>query len=293
MRVFADWGTSNLRAWLVDGEGRVAGRYGSGLGLKAAGERGFAAVFGEVVGELGADAGTPALISGMAGSRMGWIEVPYAEAPVDAEGLAGQVRRAPGRAETWMVGGVCCGGGGDFPEVMRGEEIQALGVLRRHPDARTLCLPGTHSKWIAVREGKITGVSTFMTGELFEWVTRQSIVASQIGSREFDGEGFAAGLELAEADLPLARAVFQLRTRFLFGKVSADQVSAMASGLLIGHEVAAMAGEVEGAVHFCAAGGLAEPYRRAFGHFGLECVTSDPEEVTLAGLLGVWQHLKS
>ena len=55
MRVFADWGTSNLRAWLVDQDGEVLRRQASGMGLRAAGEAGFTRVFDGIVSDLGAN----------------------------------------------------------------------------------------------------------------------------------------------------------------------------------------------------------------------------------------------
>ena len=292
MRIFADWGTTNLRAWLLDDEGRIVCRHESAMGLKAAQPKGFLPVFQNVVTEFEADEGTPALIFGMASSKNGWLEVPYAHAPVDAFALARKVRRVPERPDTWMVGGVCCDGGAAHPEVMRGEEIQALGVLQNHPAARSICLPGTHSKWITARDGKLEGVSTFMTGELFEWVVQHSIISSQITSHEFDAAGFEAGLKLAESSLPLTSALFQLRTQFLFGRVSSDQVHSMASGLLIGHEVSAMAGKCDGVIHLCAAPRLAASYQLAFDHFGLECITSDSEQAAITGLLSLWPFLQ-
>jgi 2-dehydro-3-deoxygalactonokinase len=293
MKIFVDWGTTNLRAWLLDGEGRILRRHESALGIKAAQPKGFPAVFQDVVAQLQAEAGTPALIFGMAGSKKGWLEVPYAHAPVDALALARQVCRVPERADTWLVGGVCCGSDAAHPEVMRGEEIQALGVLQGHPEARSICLPGTHSKWIAADNGQLVGVSTFMTGELFEWLTQHSLISSQITSMEFDAAGFGAGLTLAESSLPFTSALFQLRTQFLFGRVSPEQVHAMASGFLIGREVSAMAPEIAGAVHLCAAPRLTHSYQLAFDHFGLDCIASDSEQTTIAGLLSLWPLLKS
>ena len=36
-------------------------------------------------------------------------------------------------------------------------------------------LPGTHSKWARVEAGRIVGFETFMTGEMFELLARNSL----------------------------------------------------------------------------------------------------------------------
>ena len=285
MKIFADWGTSNLRAWRVDASGRVFRRHTSAMGLRAAAPRGFAAVFDEVVRELGADLETPALIFGMAGSQKGWLEVPYTPTPADAAAIASRAMRIPDRPHARIIGGVCAGFGAGRPEVMRGEEVQAIGVCQSHPDARWLCLPGTHTKWVRVDGGAITRFTTFMTGELFDWVTNQSIISTQIEGEGFDPEGFEAGCALAHEQGAFTSALFQLRTRYLAGSINAEQVRSVASGLLIGHELASVRSQVTGTVTICAAPQLAEPYRIACAWVGLESQIIDPERSAIAGLL--------
>jgi len=288
MMILADWGTTNLRAWLVDASGQLVQRHESAMGIKAARQAGFASVFDGVVAALGADTQTTAIISGMASSKGGWQEVPYAPTPADASAIAKQACPVDGRSGVRLVGGVCSALGAPQPEVMRGEEVQALGILMQHPEATRLCLPGTHSKWIAAKDDAIVGLQTFMTGELFEWLTRDSLIATQITAKAFDASAFNQGLDLASEAMPLTRALFQLRTRFLGGQVNSDQVYVMASGLLIGHEAVSVAGDSDEPVYLCAAGTLADSYQAALSRFGIQCVTVDPEQATLDGLLSLY-----
>lgn len=285
MKVFADWGTSNLRAWLVDDSGRVLGRHRSDQGLLVAAKAGFIRVFDSVLAELGAATDTPALIFGMAGSRKGWLEVPYTSAPADAASIARCARRVTDRSNTWIMGGVSCGLDGPRPEVMRGEEVQTLGVLTQHPGARWVCLPGTHTKWVSTEAGRIKSFSTYMTGELFHWVTRQSIISTQIEGDAFDKEGFLHGLDLAKEPTALTNTLFQLRTRYLAGSIAAGQVHSVASGLLIGYELFAARSGIGSRVLICAAPALAQAYTIACGQVGLESATLDPEQAAIAGLL--------
>ena len=61
--VFCDWGTSNLRAWLLD-DGQIVGQSTNGKGLMAAKEVGFQRVLDEVLALLNAS-GVPVYMSGM------------------------------------------------------------------------------------------------------------------------------------------------------------------------------------------------------------------------------------
>jgi 2-dehydro-3-deoxygalactonokinase len=89
---------------------------------------------------------------------------------------------------------------------MRGEETIALGAIT-HASLKeaALCLPGTHSKWLRVRDGLIDSFRTHMTGELRALLLAHGSLASatpQVASRQ----AFQAGLETGS--VPLASALF-------------------------------------------------------------------------------------
>jgi 2-dehydro-3-deoxygalactonokinase len=50
---------------------------------------------------------------------------------------------------------------------MRGEETQVIGACRRTERELLIGLPGTHSKWVRVVDGRIEHFDTFMTGEVY------------------------------------------------------------------------------------------------------------------------------
>ena len=292
MKVLADWGTTNLRGWLVDDQGAVIARYQSDMGLLKSVEVGFGQVFTQLVQSLGAEANTPALISGMAGSSIGWHEVPYTPTPADAQAIAATALPIPDRDNTWIIGGVSHQGD-NGPEVMRGEEVQALGVLEQHPEARWLCLPGTHTKWLRLENGSIRSFTTYMTGELYSWVTQHSLIATQIQGDGFDADAFALGRQIARQHTALSSAVFQLRTRFLAGELRADQVASAASGLLIQHELAVATQSLDGPVYLCGAKEVADPYTHALQQDGIESHAIAPEQATIAGPLLVLSRIES
>lgn len=293
MKLFVDWGTSNLRAWRVDDAGQVVARHTSDQGLLAAAEAGFEDVFDRVVQALGGTDTTPALLFGMVGSQKGWLEVPYAPTPAAPAEIAASARQALGRPNAWIIGGVADQFDGDRPEVMRGEEVQCLGVMSAHPEVDRICLPGTHTKWVSVADQRIGSFSTYMTGELFSWVTQHSILTTQIEGDGFDEEGFQRGLDLSSEPVALTNALFQLRTRYLAGSLQPKQVRAAASGLLIGHELASAVSSVNSTLAICASPALAASYHIACEHFGIDCVEVDPERAAIDGLLTLLPLLPS
>lgn len=113
------------------------------------------------------------MVSGMASSSIGWRELPYALLPFSLEGssVVGQWVEP----EVYLISGVR--GANDM---MRGEETQALGWAEQVGDAlplrATLVLPGTHSKHLRLQSGNLTGITTFMTGELFEMLRAHSML---------------------------------------------------------------------------------------------------------------------
>ena len=203
--VVVDWGTSSFRGWLMSADGAVLAESRGGEGmLHCAGGAGFAPVLRDHLARLGAPAGAPVLICGMAGARQGWVEAPYLKVPTRLDALhegairidaPGDIRILPGIAQARA----------DRPDVMRGEETQLLGVTE--PGFTGLvCIPGTHSKWIRIEDGRVVEFSTYMTGELFSVIAQHSILAHAIEGvgaggqrglprRPVDGAGRAHGLD--------------------------------------------------------------------------------------------------
>src|SRR5688572_17074619 len=166
--ILGDWGTSRLRLYLCDAANNV---------LETREARGAAAARGEHEQVLDtetaawhADAGPlPVVLCGMVGSSIGWVQAPYLAAPADPQRLATASLSLRGGAVR-IVPGVSCRNRLGAPDVMRGEETQILGALSLEPalrrGAHLVCLPGTHTKWVVVRDGAIVEFLTAPAGEL-------------------------------------------------------------------------------------------------------------------------------
>lgn len=311
-----DWGTSRLRLRLATRHPvAVLAEYASDRGcrtLAAAPERpaAYAVALAEARGHLAAEsgrevAGLPVVISGMAGSSIGWREVPYAALPWRLDGSDWSAVTVPPGAlpaagPAWgpvtILGGVAAA-----DDVMRGEETELLGLLAAlpaHPwrEEALVLLPGTHCKHLDLGGDRLTGLRTAMSGELFEVLARHSVLRASVvppghleparGDGPAGSEGFLAGVALArEMDLP--RALFQVRARALLAHWDPERCAGFLSGLCLGAELRGLARDARPLL-LAAGGPLAERYTlalAALGH-GSRLTAVPAAEAALAALRG-------
>ncbi len=234
-----DWGSSNFRAFRIDGTGTIIDRRSFAGGILRISEGRFAEALVEQVGEWLQDGEDRILLSGMIGSRQGWVETEYLQCPVGLTDLAGAVVKVPyPGAEVMLIPGVTGTDADGVPEMMRGEETEAMGVLEAYGGTGLVCLPGTHTKWIDFHDHAITGFVTCMTGDVFA-ALRDSTILSRIMNKrpDIDKGVFLRGVARSADSGGLLHHLFSVRTLALTGQLSEDSSASYLSGLLIGHEV--------------------------------------------------------
>lgn len=233
-----DWGTTALRAYRLGADGAVLEKREAALGILNVEDGDFAGAMDSLIGDWRRDhAGIPLLASGMIGSRQGLREVTYCQTPAGTEALSAGISQAPfDGGVLHIVPGLATTDSDGVPDVMRGEETQIVGVLP--PDDRAFCciLPGTHSKWVAVRESRIETFATFMTGELFAVLKQHSILGRGMRDGKAASDAFARGLRAGQAKDGLLHPVFGVRTLGLMGRLADVDTADYLSGLLIGSE---------------------------------------------------------
>ena len=233
--IAGDWGTTKLRLALCDGTGILDRREGPGIGqLDRPPEEVFLALSADWRVARGP---LPAYFCGMVGSRMGWREVPYAPCPADPHSLSrGALSFSVEGIAVSLAPGLTCTNPQGAPDVMRGEETQILGALLTHPDLargrHLLALPGTHTKWVELRDGAIHSFMTSPTGEIFALLRSQGTLKTADTATP---RGFAQGLARKGH---LLQALFETRTRQLIDGLSPEDAAGFLSGLLIGADVA-------------------------------------------------------
>lgn len=269
-----DWGTSSFRAYRLGPDGAVCERRSAALGLLAC-QGAFAQVLAEQID--GWDDGA-IVMAGMIGSRNGWVEAPYADGPVDAAGLARGLCPVTdpllGGRTAWIVPGVACHTPGAPPEVMRGEETQVIGLLDAvtGPGPHWVCLPGTHSKWVRVEDGRIVSVSTAMTGELYALLRARSLLAALMpepGADVDDADAFVRGVAASAAPGGVLNHLFGVRTLGLFEQLPKASAPSYLSGLLIGHELRGLLPEHVGVAHLVGSDTLVRRYAWALDRLGV------------------------
>ena len=276
-----DWGTTSFRAYRLDPAGTIVDTRSAAAGILSVEGANFAAVLEQQAGDWIAAGEMPVVMSGMIGSRQGWLEVAYAACPAGLDEIAAGMRKvAWNRGEVWIAPGLTCRDDAGVPDVIRGEETQILGVLDQLGAGRhTICLPGTHSKWVEVDHGKIVRFSTHMTGEAFAVFKAHSILGRMMKDAVTDQNAFADGVRRSADAGGLLHHLFGVRSRGLFGDLLETASASYLSGLLIGHELRA-AGLSGQPVHLLCTPQLADVYRQALDVLGMESSTLDSNAVT-------------
>ena len=255
-----DWGESTLRAWLFDGEGAAIARASAPSGVFALPGRGaYRPAFETLCAPwLAACPGLPVIACGLVGGRDGWCESGWASAPASLEDLAARLHAHDGEAgRTFrVVPGVLARGEVDSTDTMRGEETRVFGAmqpwLREHPhdrghDDALFLLPGTHSRWVEVRQRRIVALRSYLTGELHALLTGGSSL-SRLAAAPAEGDAaqqadalraFDEGIDLAaRSPAALSHLLYTARSRGLAGQLEPHALAAFASGLLIAAELA-------------------------------------------------------
>lgn len=285
-----DWGTSSFRLWLMDADDTVLAERRSGEGMTTAANSGFKTVLETHLQAVGAPAELPVIVCGMAGARQGWVEAGYVNIPAPLpEVLAGAVR-VQGERDVRILPGLAQRAP-LVPDVIRGEETQLLGALRSDTVAdQVVCMPGTHSKWATVSDGVVTGFSTYMTGELFEVISKHSVLShSLIGAERFDGDrpAFVDALVTAfKAPQKVSNLLFAARSGMLLEGLTPTDAAARLSGTLIGLEIAGGLSELraDATIQLVASGRLGQLYEGAFAALSLTYQGIDADEAVRRGL---------
>lgn len=294
--VAVDWGTTHMRAMLCDSEmsspvDKIEGNGISNLRNSPADEllraiKPWTSKYGKV----------DLLLGGMVGADLGWRSTPYLECPLELRDLASElVTFRENGHRVAIVPGVGCTNLLGQPDFMRGEEIQVLGWIKRSERAANaiLCLPGTHTKWARLRDGRLDGFTTSLTGELYALLKDYSVLVQPNvrKSSTCDVAEFMKGVDVAaKHGSQLLHTLFSARSRVLSGLGATDGASSYLSGLLIGSDVkSAMShsDETVGAIELIGTPDLCKRFALALERMGYESNISDGDEMVLEGFLDI------
>lgn len=292
-----NWGSSNFRAWKLSAATTVEAEKSSGRGAVQVEPGGFAEALMAEVGDWVRSGETRVLMSGMVGARRGWKEAPYVRVPASFEQVVDGVIRLEvnlpdsSHLDVRIVPGLIGADASGVPEVMRGEETEIFGCARELVGDAHLCLPGTHTKWVQMKSGKIAAFSTSMTGDLYKAVREGTILSTSTQQEPNDAAAFLHGVARSKQAGALAHHLFGVRTLVLTGELAESSASSYLSGLLIGHEVNTMVQEGE-RVHLIGDPGLCALYATALHEFGVSS-SVEPAGAALRGLIRISTHIST
>lgn len=310
-----DWGTSSFRLKLVELPGlRVVATQKSDEGNAATFEKWqqskqppeqrqafYQAILRKHAQQLEQQAGwplagVPVVMSGMASSTIGMLELAYKDLPFAADGSDLATKLLPATLDfphpVLLISGVKTDA-----DVMRGEETQLVGCgFSASTEPQLFLHPGTHAKHVLVQEGQAVSLRTYMTGEFFGLLSKESILAAAIEPADdvrlpAHAEAFAAGVQASQKGNLLHNA-FLVRTARLFEKRTKPENFYYLSGLLIGYELQDFPPDFTGHLVLAGETGLVELYEAALALLGITArvasvTVQGAEEVTLRGQAAV------
>lgn len=287
-----DWGTSHFRLRLVDLQSlEVRGEIKTSDGVSAIASqttqetraKKYAEILGGHIETLFRQAGCGAascIISGMASSNLGWIEVPYAHAPLPLTIDRLEKRTFSLAALEQPIAVTLVSGIRTDQDLMRGEECELMGLLESNPELSDsnccVILPGTHSKHVQLRDRRLESFVTFMTGELFERLPDLPTLRAplQAGAEESDS-AFLEGVQEAGRS-GVSAGLFKIRARSIISGHAHGALSFL-SGLLIGGELLSLPPDVP--CYLAASVPLQARYSQAAGQIGREIHPIPPDDL--------------
>jgi 2-dehydro-3-deoxygalactonokinase len=299
--VAVDWGTSSFRAALIAPNGDVLDELSTPRGILGFKSDEFVPYLVTTCAGFMAAGGKMFLLSGMIGSKNGLLEVPYCPCPATASNIAaalGWVDTGGADLNIAIVPGVRHG----FDDVMRGEETQVFGAaaVLGVQDA-VMVLPGTHSKWVQLKDGAIVKFNTFMTGEFYALLSQHSILAKSLPDptdkpAALDKTAFLQGIDRAMKSSASGQSLlgnaFSTRVKSLFNELHPAQAASYLSGLVIGDELAAMRLPAGSQVIVIGSPTLCERYNLALEHLGVQ-TRAIGNQAAWAGLHSIYGQISA
>jgi 2-dehydro-3-deoxygalactonokinase len=211
----------------------------------------------------------PLVISGMASSSIGWMEIPYGAIPLKLDGSNLRFETMAWNSPRWVANTYIISGVATKREIMRGEETEAVGIGAEE-EICLLVLPGTHSKHLLIHHGEVRDFWTYMTGELFDVLAHHSILRATTDLTSLEVlklDAFDEGVREAKRS-SLASALFQTRTRAILKAAPSAENTWFLSGLLIGAELRDLTERCTGdKILIAGASRIRRLYARAMGAF--------------------------
>ncbi len=276
IRAGIDWGSSSFRAYQFDQDGELVESLELPMGIKYCDQQGFEEVLFDAIGNwLQPD--DQILLSGMITSRNGWVESDYLPCPANLRHLVSHATsRIFRKVHCLFLPGVSQ----YLPaDIMRGEELQLLGVQSKTQHYLAV-VPGTHSKWIDIRDNTIRSFRTVATGEVYDVLMKHSLLGSFATGDDWDQDVFLEATESGYRSDTILSDLFLCRSAVVLNTLPEKHSSAYLSGLLIGREIREgmkLTHDRDQDIVLIGSEKLTRKYQRVFECLGFSVVLENPE----------------
>ena len=245
--VLGMWGTSHLSLYLVNPSTGVVKAKSQGPGISMLGGRSPEEALFEIVDKwIEEQTVSEIYLSGMVGSTLGWVDVPYMECPLDMSDISPHVVRFIARdIPIVIIPGLACQNLLGHNDVIRGEETELLGwfstASTQQLKSSLICIPGTHTKWIKIENGKIDSFLTSVVGEMYQIISANGVLAKpHFGKTVQSSNAFMLALDnISKRPSNLMNLLFTTRANAVRGEFSPEDSTDYLSGLLIGADIQA------------------------------------------------------
>lgn len=292
LMILGDWGTSSCRLYLCRWQNQVlsveARTEGRGIKNNLDPEASFFELCGDwftVHGNI------PVFLIGTVGADIGWRLAPYVECPTDQHGLLSEAVTFSAREiEFTIFPGLSCENRHSLPDIMRGEETQIFGFLsqQRNPaEEQLICLPGTHTKWALTKQSKVLSFVTSPVGELFEVLSKHTVLLNPMNKDGWCAESFSRGLTVGlNPSSNLLHTLFASRALQILQGQSNTQGGSYLSGLLVGADVKAAMQDFHLFSHVTLIGSekVSSLYQMALQQLDIDSTIHSSEWATINGL---------
>jgi 2-dehydro-3-deoxygalactonokinase len=283
-----EWGTTQMRARLLRRDGETLDTQVETVRLADLGREGIVEHVARLRARWPHPRG-PLLLSGMIGSAMGWEEIARVDCPAGPDAIAdGAVAGRIGNHAVIFLPGLACEQRFGDPDVLRGEEVAAIGALEQSGGRAGLFLsvPGMHGKWLAHDGAQIMQFHTSMTVELYRVLAERSVLAPLMAAEPSEGAAFRAGVARGGEGGGLARLLFAARSNVQAGRMPAGDAASFLWGVMIGSDVRENIPLAPGTACLVAGAPMVAPlFTAAIRQLGGTAELGDSDGLTAAGFL--------
>ena len=282
-----DWGARRYEAFLLKNAALIESKTGD-QGILDVEDGAFEAALKAMVDPWLATHGEfPIVLTGLVGGRQGWVEAALVRTPCQCSDIRrGIVQVATNQLKDVAIIPGILHTNSEYPEALRGEEVSIMGA--KVSDGWIL-RPGEHTKMVRIIDNKITQLTTYITGELYQLLAQHSSLGGCAGNsycgieQKMSPIDFMTGVRKSLADFCLSKVLYSVTTRRLFNQIEAEHISSYLSGLLIGHELRNIKAMGLDNITLVARGSLTELYQQAFGEMSINSELVDAQQAYLTG----------